>query len=135
MLCCRILVQALELGLRTHSYWRTCSHIRRLAVRTCLYVYIVSTSITQPLIICQDVLRAYDAVRVPRASYIAIASERAGNVYRGNGPSGPSDEGRRRDLHMQWEDVWQHDARTDVSRAVEMLVRNGVFEQEFVAKL
>ncbi|KZV73524.1 FAD/NAD-P-binding domain-containing protein [Peniophora sp. CONT] len=82
-----------------------------------------------------DVLQAYDTVRVPRATYIANASERAGNVYRGNGPSGPSDEGRRRDLHMQWEKVWRADVREDVPKALELLVDNGAFKRQAAVKL
>ncbi|VDB95787.1 unnamed protein product [Peniophora sp. CBMAI 1063] len=77
-----------------------------------------------------DVLRAYDQVRVPRGSFIASASKRAGDVYEGHGPSGPSDEGRRKDLDLQWEPIWRHDVRADVADAVGMLVKSGAFRRE-----
>ena len=78
----------------------------------------------------QDVLRAYDTVRVPRGAYIANLSLSAGKVYHGRGPSGADDAGRRKDLELQWEGVWEHDALWDVERAVEALVENGTFVAE-----
>ncbi|VDB92182.1 unnamed protein product [Peniophora sp. CBMAI 1063] len=74
-----------------------------------------------------EVLRAYDSVRVPRGAYIANASKRAEDAYQGRGPNGSSDAGRRKDLTLQWERVWEHDAQTDVQRAIGALVARGVF--------
>lgn len=67
---------------------------------------------------------------MPRGSFIANASKRAGDVYEGHGPSGATDEGRRRDLDLQWEAVWRHDVGEDVAHAVDRLVKSGVFDRE-----
>ena len=56
-------------------------------------------------------------------------------MYQAHGESGPSDEGRRRDLDLQWEPIWRHDVRDDVAGAVEMLVKSGVFRREGKAML
>ena len=56
-------------------------------------------------------------------------------MYEGHGPSGASDEGRRKDLDLQWEPVWRHDVQKDVAHAVEALVRDGVFIREEKAML
>ncbi|VDB92179.1 unnamed protein product [Peniophora sp. CBMAI 1063] len=74
-----------------------------------------------------DILQAYDKVRVPRGAYIANLSLRAGEIYHGRGPSGPSDAGRRKDLGLQWEGIWGHDVRWDVQRIVDDLFAKGVF--------
>ncbi|VDB92178.1 unnamed protein product [Peniophora sp. CBMAI 1063] len=74
-----------------------------------------------------DILRAYETVRLPRGAYVANASRRAGSIYQGHGPSGPDDAGRKKDLDLQWEETWEHDARNDVAKAVEALVEGGVF--------
>ena len=75
----------------------------------------------------QDVLRAYNAVRVPRGAYVANASRKAGSVYMGHGPSGPDDAGRKKDVDLQWEQTWEHDARDDVKAVVRSLTESGVF--------
>ncbi|VDB92183.1 unnamed protein product [Peniophora sp. CBMAI 1063] len=75
------------------------------------------------------VLRAYNSVRVPRATYIANGSRRAGEVMHGRGPSGPSASGRRDDLESQWEKVWNYGIKEDVERAVAALEEGGVFDQ------
>ncbi|KZV73542.1 FAD/NAD-P-binding domain-containing protein [Peniophora sp. CONT] len=74
-----------------------------------------------------DILRVYNTVHVPRAAYIANASKRAGEVYHGRGPSGPSDEGRRKDLDSQWTSIWDYDVKAEVAKAIEVLVGAGVF--------
>jgi salicylate hydroxylase len=75
------------------------------------------------------VLRAYDSIRVPRASAIALASKHAGEVYQERGPSGASDESIRKDLNMQWAKVWYHDVQDEVREAERMLFGAGVFEE------
>ncbi|VDB92184.1 unnamed protein product [Peniophora sp. CBMAI 1063] len=77
-----------------------------------------------------DVLRAYNVVRVPRAAYVANGSKRAGDIYQGHGPSGPGDKGRRKDLDLQWEPIWNYDTREELSRAVKLLGDEGVFARE-----
>ncbi|VDB84926.1 unnamed protein product [Peniophora sp. CBMAI 1063] len=77
-----------------------------------------------------DVLRAYSQVRVPRAQYVTIASKRAGDIYQGHGPSGPSDAQRRSDLDLQWDEIWRYDANEEVSQAVKILEEGGFFQHE-----
>ena len=98
-----------------------------------IYPYVTSFHVNRDLQLtdsCKDVLRAYDVVRVPRAGDVANASKRAGDVYQGHGPSGPDDDGRRKDLDLQWEMVWSHDCRKDVSRAIQILEESGVYRRE-----
>ena len=54
-------------------------------------------------------------------------SKRAGDIYQGHGPSGPSDDGRRSDLDMQWEGIWRYDSKDEVKKAVDLLTDSGVF--------
>jgi salicylate hydroxylase len=75
----------------------------------------------------QAVLRAYDTVRVPRASSVALASKRAGDTYDGHGPSGGTDEGILKDVQKQWEDVWHHAIRDEVTEAERILEKEGAF--------
>jgi salicylate hydroxylase len=75
------------------------------------------------------VLKAYESIRVPRASAIALASKRAGEVYQGRGPSGASDDGIRSDLNMQWAKVWYHDTQDEVREAERMLIGCGAFKE------
>ncbi|VDB92175.1 unnamed protein product [Peniophora sp. CBMAI 1063] len=74
-----------------------------------------------------DVLHAYNEARVPRTTFVANASKRAGEVYHGLGPSGPSTDGRRRDLDRQFDEIWHHDAQAEVRQIVQALVDGGVF--------
>ena len=78
----------------------------------------------------QDVLRAYNASRVPRTTYVADASWRAGEVYQGLGPSGTTDDDLRRDLDRQWDAVWHHDSQAEVAKIVDNLVGEGVFVKD-----
>jgi salicylate hydroxylase len=73
------------------------------------------------------VLKAHDVLRVPRTSTIAFESQLAGKVYDGRGPSGPSDEGRKRDILMQWGNIWYHDVKDEVKEAERMLFGMGAF--------
>ena len=72
-------------------------------------------------------LKAYDAVRVPRASFVTQASKLAGDVYEGQGPSGSTDEGVRKDLDLQWAKIWYHSVDDEVNEATRILVDTGVF--------
>ena len=71
-------------------------------------------------------LKAYDTLRVPHTSAVALGSKRAGEVYSGYGESGPSDE-ERRDMTLQWGANWYHDVREEVKEAERMLLGAGVF--------
>lgn len=75
----------------------------------------------------QHVLRAYDSVRVPRATFIAEKSRQAGEVLHGRGTSGPSEAGRREDMKSQQEGIWNYDVKEGVARAVAILEARGVF--------
>ncbi|KZV73541.1 FAD/NAD-P-binding domain-containing protein [Peniophora sp. CONT] len=77
-----------------------------------------------------EVLRAYEAVRLPRIADIASRSARAGDVYHGYGPSGATDDGRRQDLRLQWQEIWHRDLSLDVSQAVAALQQDGHFKRE-----
>ncbi|VDB92177.1 unnamed protein product [Peniophora sp. CBMAI 1063] len=73
------------------------------------------------------VLRAYDSIRTPRGAHAANASRRTGEVMHGRGPSGPSESGRRKDIQSQWENIWDVDVKVDVEKAVDGLVKSGIF--------
>jgi len=75
----------------------------------------------------ETVLKAYDAVRVPRAAFVAEASKIAGEVYKGHGPSGNTDEGLRADLDLQWAKVWFHSIDDEIHEAERILVDTGAF--------
>ncbi|KAI0318092.1 FAD/NAD-P-binding domain-containing protein [Amylostereum chailletii] len=79
-----------------------------------------------------DVLRAYDAVRVPRGAYIAQGSKAAGDLYEGHGPSGPQDEGRLADLQGLWEKVWHHDLDKEMDDCIHMLTTSGAYASAVV---
>ncbi|KZV72615.1 FAD/NAD-P-binding domain-containing protein [Peniophora sp. CONT] len=72
------------------------------------------------------ILRTYDALRVPRAAYIATMSERAEKIYNGLGPSGADDVGRRKDISSQWEGIWNHDLQAEIAHAIQTLQEEGV---------
>ncbi|KAI5122975.1 hypothetical protein M0805_006854 [Coniferiporia weirii] len=74
----------------------------------------------------EAVLRKYDAMRRPRANATLSGSTKAGDIYEGFGPSGPSSEGMKADLKGLWEGVWHHDLQADVDAAIEELVAKGV---------
>ncbi|VDB92174.1 unnamed protein product [Peniophora sp. CBMAI 1063] len=95
--------------------------------------YVLTSLLTHPqtrLANLSEVLCAYDVVRGPRISDIMSRSIRAGDIYHGYGPSGATDEGRRRDLDAQWQPIWHHDLSVDVRQAVESLQRKDYFERE-----
>ncbi|TFY55993.1 hypothetical protein EVG20_g9106 [Dentipellis fragilis] len=48
----------------------------------------------------ENVLKAYDRVRTPRANDISLRSKRCGDIYEGYGPSGPSARGRLADMKV-----------------------------------
>jgi salicylate hydroxylase len=92
-------------------------------------IYFILSYTIPSIFFFQSVLKAYDSIRVPRNSAIALASKRAGDIYEGHGLSGPSDEGLRRDLDMQWAKVWYHDTQDEVREAERMLFGAGAFKE------
>ena len=72
----------------------------------------------------QAVLRAYAAVRQPRAQRVWEGSKRVADIYEGRveyeGING-------NELHALWGYVWDHGVDDDVQKAVERLVADGVF--------
>ncbi|KAL5490522.1 hypothetical protein ACEPAI_5355 [Sanghuangporus weigelae] len=75
----------------------------------------------------EEVLKAYDTVRRPRANMVLTQSTLMGLVYDCLGPSGATKEGIRTDLEEKWDDVWSHDVLKDVDAAVVQLEEKGVF--------
>ncbi len=77
----------------------------------------------------QDVLKAYDAVRRPRAHAVWEATQSAGRIYEGHGESGnDTSEGFRRDFEELWEYIWHHGVNDDRDAALSLLKEQGVFE-------
>jgi hypothetical protein len=73
------------------------------------------------------VLKAYEAVRIPRASSIALRSKMAGDTYEGHGASGSSEKDMLKDIELQWEQVWHHDIELEIRAAIHALVNGGSF--------
>lgn len=69
----------------------------------------------------QDVLQAYDIIRVPRANSVLQASTRAGEVWEGRGESGSSFSGRHADTVGIWDWIWCEDLDKQVADALEYL--------------
>lgn len=69
----------------------------------------------------------YDEVRRPRAQSVWEGSVRAGRIFDGHGPSGPTPEGVRKDLAGIWDMVWRRDLHAEEQRAVRILQERGVF--------
>ena len=47
----------------------------------------------------------------------------------GRGPSGPDEKGRLNDLKSQYDKVWRHDLKEDVTKAVTVLEDGGIFDR------
>ncbi|KAA1468748.1 FAD/NAD-P-binding domain-containing protein [Dentipellis sp. KUC8613] len=77
----------------------------------------------------EDVLKAYDRIRRPRANAILLRSKACGDIYEGHGESGPSSHGRKTDLHYLWEEVWHHDLDADIQVGLDWLRDQGVFAE------
>ncbi|KIJ31478.1 hypothetical protein M422DRAFT_266856 [Sphaerobolus stellatus SS14] len=69
----------------------------------------------------EDVLKAYDHVRRPRANRVLEESYVAGEVYELAGPSGPNLHEVRNDLTNKYDFVWHHDLNQDVRTAFSIL--------------
>ena len=79
--------------------------------------------------IVQEVLKAYDEVRRPRAQSVWEGSVRSGSIADMHGPSGTSKEALCKDLPGMWDFVWRHDLGADVQQAVHTLQQRHVFTQ------
>ncbi|KZS93032.1 FAD/NAD-P-binding domain-containing protein [Sistotremastrum niveocremeum HHB9708] len=84
--------------------------------------------LTRPDVFVENVefvLRAYDAIRVPRANAVLEGSARAGDIYEGRGPSGPTVNGIRQDLEGIWDPVWHgYDLEEAYQRAANMFLES-----------
>jgi len=76
----------------------------------------------------EAVLKAYDAIRQPRANMVLERSFRAGVIYESFGKPGYSTGGEM-EGHLAgiWEPIWRHDLDGDVAAAVASLKEQGVF--------
>jgi salicylate hydroxylase len=73
------------------------------------------------------VLKVYDAVRRPRVEAVWEATDRAGRIYEGFGPSGRGAEDRRRDIEGMYDFLWYHEVNSDRDSALQLLREQGVF--------
>ncbi|KAJ7702234.1 hypothetical protein B0H17DRAFT_1043306 [Mycena rosella] len=76
----------------------------------------------------EDVLKAYDALRVPRANMVLERSHRAGVIYEAYGKPGYESAGDM-EGHLAgiWEPIWRHDLDADVASAIAGLQQRGAF--------
>jgi len=65
-----------------------------------------------------DVLKAYDEIRVPRANKIHQDTIEVGNIYECRGKRGGSPQQMREQLEGIWDPVWYHDQNKDVEQAI-----------------
>ncbi|KAJ7118762.1 salicylate hydroxylase [Mycena epipterygia] len=75
----------------------------------------------------EDVLKAYDAVRQPRANMVLERSFRAGVIYEGYGKPGYGLSDMEGHLAGIWEPIWRHDLDVDVASAIASLKDRGSF--------
>lgn len=80
------------------------------------------------MLVDQRVLEVYDEIRRPRSQAVWDGSREAGKIFDGNGKSGPTVEGMRKDLPGMWDLVWDYEFDDDEQRAVTMLQERGVFK-------
>ena len=102
--------------------------VTKANVAVCGIKNTVTTWLTYISAILQAVLKAYDAVRRPRAQAVWEATQRAGRVYEGHGESGDSVEDRRRDLEGLWGFIWHHGVNDDHDAAIKLLKEQGIFQ-------
>ncbi|KAJ7460974.1 FAD/NAD-P-binding domain-containing protein [Mycena galericulata] len=73
----------------------------------------------------EEVLKAYDAVRQPRANMVLERSFRAGIIYEGYGKPGYGADDMEGHLAGIWEPIWRHDLDGDVATAIASLTERG----------
>ncbi|KAJ7702236.1 hypothetical protein B0H17DRAFT_1043345 [Mycena rosella] len=76
----------------------------------------------------EDVLKAYDALRVPRANMVLQRSHRSGVICQAYGKPGYESAGDM-EGHLAgiWEPIWRHDLDADVASAIAGLQQRGFF--------
>ncbi|KAJ6546993.1 hypothetical protein B0H19DRAFT_1163405 [Mycena capillaripes] len=75
----------------------------------------------------EDVLKAYDIVRQPRANMVLERSFRAGVIYESFGKPGYDVNDMEGHLAGIWEPIWRHDLDADVVSAIASLRDQGTF--------
>ncbi|RPD65123.1 FAD/NAD-P-binding domain-containing protein [Lentinus tigrinus ALCF2SS1-6] len=75
----------------------------------------------------QAILQVYSDIRRPRSQMVWDASQRAGAVYDGHGPRGPTAQGSAEDLRDLWKPVWRHDLDAEFEDAIGKLRSNTTF--------
>ncbi|KAJ7915511.1 FAD/NAD-P-binding domain-containing protein [Mycena leptocephala] len=73
----------------------------------------------------EDVLKAYDAVRQPRANMVLERSFRAGVIYEAFGKPGYGFDDMEGHLAGIWEPIWRHDLDGDLATAITSLKEQG----------
>ncbi|KNZ77713.1 Salicylate hydroxylase [Termitomyces sp. J132] len=69
----------------------------------------------------QDVLKAYDSIRVARANMVQKMSTIKGNIVDRRGPGGGSIPQIQEQLRDIWNPIWHHDLKAEVKRAAESI--------------
>ncbi|KAJ6488508.1 FAD/NAD-P-binding domain-containing protein [Mycena vitilis] len=75
----------------------------------------------------EDVLKAYDVIRQPRANMVLERSARAGTIYESFGKPGYGVNEMEALLAGIWEPIWRHDLDADVASAIASLKKQGAF--------
>ncbi|KAJ7684581.1 FAD/NAD-P-binding domain-containing protein [Mycena polygramma] len=75
----------------------------------------------------EDVLKAYDVIRQPRANMVLERSARAGTIYESFGKPGYGVNEMEAHLAGIWEPIWRHDLDADVASAIASLKEQGAF--------
>lgn len=81
----------------------------------------------------QDVIQAYDRVRVPRATDVSNRSKFTGEVFQGHGLPDRTDEETLAGLTNMWAPLWYHDLEADKAEAFNWLEEAGIFVPKDVA--
>ncbi|KAH0587003.1 hypothetical protein H2248_005822 [Termitomyces sp. 'cryptogamus'] len=68
-----------------------------------------------------DVLKAYDSIRVARANMVQKMSTIKGNIVDRRGPGGGSIPQIQEQLRDIWNPIWHHDLKAEVKRAAESI--------------
>ena len=121
--CSPTSAQAQARASKTRTSSDGCSRTPKRSARTSPYVPSFLPFLSHPNHFGQDVLKAYAAVRQPRAHRVWEGSRRAGDIYEFRA-GGRIDVAELRGLSGY---VWDHAVDADVEAAQELLVREGVF--------
>ncbi|KAE9402941.1 FAD/NAD-P-binding domain-containing protein [Gymnopus androsaceus JB14] len=75
----------------------------------------------------EDVIKAYDHVRIPRATDVSDRSRHAGLVCQRHGLPEWTDEDTLTGLTNRWAPLWYHDLEADKTEALKWLEKAGIF--------